>query len=95
MILDNPITFTPKPITKLDGSIKTFDPITIEKLNFLLIDNSKEKYVYAQIEYCPRPLVLWSNEDYDEIGDWTQDQAENRIKELLGNNASQSLEDLF
>lgn len=30
-----------------------------------------------------KPLVLWEGESYIEIGNWTDEDVENRIKELL------------
>jgi hypothetical protein len=38
-----------------------------------------------------KPLVLWSNEEYDNIGDYTQAQAEARALELLGPNIQEAL----
>lgn len=95
MILDSPITIIPPNITKQDGSTKTFDPIILDKLDITLVDNSIRKIVYAQIKPCPRPLILWEKQDYDNIGDYTQTQAEDRIKQLLGDNPKNILENLF
>ena len=68
----------------------------IESKNFLinkLTDIPEEKEVVAEIialndslEIIPtqfKTLVLWSGVDYDNIGDWTQEQAENKIIELI------------
>jgi hypothetical protein len=95
MNLSNPITITPPPITKADGTVKTFNPITLNELDVTIIDNSKRKSVVAQIRPVPRPLVLWEKEAYDAAGDYTQSQVESRVTELLGNDPKTVLEGLF
>jgi hypothetical protein len=95
MNLPNPITITPPPITKADGTVKTFNPITLNELDVTIIDNNKRKSVVAQIRPVPRPLTLWSGADYDAAGDYTQAQVEARITELLGNDPKTVLEGLF
>ena len=95
MNLTNPITITPPAITKADGTVKTFNPITLNELDITIIDNNKRKSVFAQIRPVPRPLVLWEKEAYDAAGDYTQAQVEARITELLGNDPKSVLEGLF
>lgn len=95
MILSSPITITPPAITKADGTVKTFNSITLNELDITIIDNAKRKSVVAQIRPVPRPLVLWTKEAYDVAGDYTQAQVESRILELLGNDPKTVLENLF
>lgn len=95
MILSNPITITPPAITKADGTVKTFNPITITELDVTIIDNAKRKSVVAQIRPVPRPLVLWEKAAYDAAGDYTQAQVEARVTELLGSDPKAVLEGLF
>lgn len=95
MNLPNPVTITPPPITKADGSVKTFNPITLTELDITIIDNAKRKSVVAQIRPIPRPLVLWQGNDYTTAGDYTQAQVEARVLELLGDNPKAVLEALF
>jgi hypothetical protein len=67
-------------------------PITIVKRSITvpanpavtITDSAKTKTVVARIEGTSLPLTLWSGDAYDQIGNWTQDQAEARINELLG-----------
>ena len=95
MILANPITITPPAITKADGTVKTFNPITLNELDITVIDNAKRKSVMAQIRPVPRPLVLWEKDAYDATGDYTQAQVEARVLELLGSDPKSVLEGLF
>ena len=95
MILTNLITITPPAITKADGTVKTFNPITLTELDVTIIDNNKRKSVMAQIRPVPRPLVLWEKEAYDAAGDYTQAMVEARVNELLGSEPAKVLEGLF
>lgn len=72
MELATPVTFT------VDGT-----ELTLTRLDPVLIDDSGRKLVLARLHPAVRPLLLWRGEEYDEIGDWTQAQAETRILELL------------
>ena len=95
MNLTTPITITPPAITKADGTVKTFNPITLTELDVTIIDNAKRKSVVAQIRPVPRPLVLWTGEAYDAAGNYTQAIVEARVTELLGNDPKAVLEGLF
>ena len=94
MKLQRSITVTPS-YKKADGLIYQSTPIILNELNFLLIDNANAKKVIVMISYIPLPLVLWEGVAYDEVGDYTQVQVENRIIELLGDDPSLVLNSLF
>ena len=95
MNLDSPITINPPNLIRPDGSIVSFPPVTIDKLDITIIDNFNRKQVLAQIKPCSLPLVLWENDQYESAGDYTQAQAEARVLELLGENPKAVLETLF
>lgn len=95
MNLANPVTIVPPAITKADGTVKTFNPITLTELDITIMDNSKRKSVLVQVRPCPRPLVLWEKEAYDLAGDYTQAMVEARVMELLGSDPKAALEGLF
>jgi hypothetical protein len=95
MNLTKPITITPPAITKADGTVKTFNPITLTELDLTIIDNAKRKSVVVQIRPVPRPLVLWTKEAYDSAGDYTQAMVEARVLEILGKDPKAVLEGLF
>lgn len=42
-----------------------------------------------------KPIILWSGNEYDTIGNWTQTQAEGRVLELLGPNLQDGLSNLL
>ena len=95
MNLPNPVTIQPPSITRSNGEVRVQKPITLTELDITIIDNSKRKSVVAQVRPCPYPLVLWTNEAYDAAGDYTQAMVENRVLELLGNDPSKVITDLF
>jgi len=95
MILNPPVTIQPPPHTTMSGQVITHQPITLSSLDITLIDSTRRRVCYARITPCPRPLVLWQGDDYDEAGDYTQAEAEERVLELLGPDIQAGLESLF
>jgi len=83
--------------------------IEINNLNLSIIDDTLMKSISCRLIpmhnlpngqsrplFLPlKPLTLWSGEEYDSIGDWTQAQAENRVLELLGNDIKTGLENQY
>ena len=79
----------------LNQSVIVVQPVTTHKFTIdLITDFPKDRTVIAQVypldEVSEEPiqgtvkfLTLWKDEDYDNIGNWTQEQAENKIIELL------------
>lgn len=94
MNLNNPIIVQPNPMRKSDGSFKTLKPISLDKLNFIILDDVNKKTCCVRIKPFPIPLVLWSGESYDAAGDYTQAQLESRLLEVLGQNPSEVLKTL-
>jgi hypothetical protein len=74
------ITFeTPKEIVIVPELKRTFEEITIEEV----VDNPSRKEVKAFTRELGI-LILWSQEEYDAIGQWTDTDVEARVSELLG-----------
>jgi hypothetical protein len=90
MLLNNPVVIN-FPIYGTNN-IKT---ITLTELDITLIDNVKNKTVRAKFSKFPKTLLLWEKASYDAAGDYTQIQAENRIKEILATDAKNILEQLL
>ena len=70
------------------------EELIFDNLSPVLIDDSARKLVLARLHPALRPLMLWRGDGYDEIGDWTQAQAEAKILELLGANQQEALQAL-
>lgn len=80
--------------------------IDIDGLSLLLTDDSFGKNVSCRLlltKTMPngksrpiplpiKPLTLWHGDEYDNVGDYTQTQAENKVLELLGSNIKEKLE---
>lgn len=94
MNLNNPIVVNANPMRKSDGSFKTLKPISLDKLNFIILDDINKKTCCVRIKPFPVPLVLWSGEDYDAAGDYTQAELESRLLEVLGDNPAEVLKNL-
>jgi len=95
MQLNNTITITPPPFTNNIGQIINPTPLVLDSLDLVFNDNVKTKTVYAIVIGVPNSILLWSGDQYDNIGDWTQVQAENRLMDLLGNDPASALRALF
>jgi hypothetical protein len=73
------ITFeTPKEIVIIQELKRTFEEITIEEV----VDNPSRKEVKAFARELGQ-LILWQNEEYDVIGQWTDADVVARVNELL------------
>jgi hypothetical protein len=94
MNLEQPITVQLDAIRQRDGKLKNFPSITLSSLDLTIIDDVSKKNCSVRIKPFPTPLVLWSGSDYDNIGDYTQTQVENKVSELLGNDPSVVLKTL-
>lgn len=95
MKLNETITINPPPYTDHTGKITHPNQIALNELGLIFMDNVKSKIIQVNIAGIPMPLILWSGNDYDAIGDWTQAQAESKITELLGDNPAVKLRSLF
>lgn len=73
------ITFeTPKEIVVVQELKRTFEELTIEEV----VDNPSRKEVKAFTRELGQ-LILWQNEEYDAIGQWTDADVVTRVNELL------------
>jgi predicted Fe-S protein YdhL (DUF1289 family) len=95
MQLNNTITITPPPFTNNLGQIIYPDPLVLNNLDLIFTDNAKAKTVFVTVIGIPAAITLWSTDEYDNIGDWTQAQAENKLVELLGDDPAAKLRSLF
>lgn len=72
------ITFeTPKEIVIVQEVKRTIEELTIEEV----VDNNSRKEVKAYTAELGI-VVLWSDDAYDAIGQWTDADVVNRVKEL-------------
>lgn len=84
MQLDNPTTI----------NLNSGDPLVLTDLDVVIFDHQSRKLVLAKVHPAAKFLPLWRGSEYDNAGDYTQAQVEDRIKELLGPNL-ETLPNLF
>ena len=75
-----PATTIPLAEPKVITPAVVISALTVDRI----VDLPEKRIIRAFIRELPQPLVLWSGDAYDAIGDWTQVQANARILELLG-----------
>ena len=91
MRLQNPVYIKFPSSSTSEG----FRELKITTLDYTIRDNSKSRHCYVSITMFPKALVLWSGDDYTQIGDYTQSQVEAKIIELLGNDPASVLKTLL
>lgn len=95
MKLPYTVTILPPPHSDPSGKVTHPEPIVLDTLNITYMDNPTNKIVSARIDRIPQLLTLYTNTDYDAVGDWTQAQVEAKVLELLGSDIAASLRALF
>jgi pyridoxal/pyridoxine/pyridoxamine kinase len=80
------INFDSKAVT-IKAAIPAVAAVTtnISEVEVLSVQDNCEDTVVAfvKIDDKPKRIILWQGADYQAIGDWTQEQANERIIELL------------
>jgi hypothetical protein len=69
--------------------------ISVSELPLVIIDVSKTRVCKAQAAPFYKTVNLWTGGDYDAIGDYTQEQAEARYLEVLGDDPAAELAKLY
>lgn len=92
---DPPIVITPPPYSDQSGKITQPADIVLSELKVTYMDTPHNKVVQARIEGIPNIITLITGETYEQIGDWTQQQIEDGLKQLLGAEPAKYLRSLF
>lgn len=94
--LDKQITIQPPPYSDNSGKIINPQPVNLDNLEFIFTDNPAFKTISARTQQLPQiTIIIWNNQEYDKIGDWTKNQAETKIKSLMGNDPATYLRSLY
>ena len=94
--LNSPITLNPPPYTdNSTNKVVTPDPIVLNELKISYTDTPHEKSVVARIENTPAHIYLFTGDQYDVMGDWTQAQVEAALKVKLGDDIQASLQAMY
>ena len=70
----------PKEIVVVREQKKSYTTLTIQRI----VDMIQIKKVVVFTEEISEPIVLWEDESYDSLGDWTKDMVSNRLNEMYG-----------
>jgi hypothetical protein len=92
---DPPIVVTPPPYSSNNGQVIQPPDIIISELKVSYIDTPHDQIIQARIENIPNIINLIAGETYVQIGDWTQQQIEDGLRLLLGDNPAAYLKSLF
>jgi hypothetical protein len=92
--LETPITITPPPFTNENNQVVRPGSMTFDTLNISYVDTPSNKNLVAYINGLPGSFTLFSGQQYDIIGDWTQEQADRALRSQLGNTAEEITETL-
>ena len=68
-----------KTITLVPAQTKNFTSLTIDRV----VDLQSEKKVFAIITELYEPVDLWVGASYDAIGQWTDTDVANRIRQIF------------
>jgi|LauGreDrversion2_6_1035139.scaffolds.fasta_scaffold77526_1 hypothetical protein len=82
--LQSPVILFPPAFTNEKNQIVNPNPIILSHLDVSYVDTPMKKNVSAHINGLPGSFSLFSGSEYDSIGDWTQEQAETRLRSHIG-----------
>lgn len=95
MKLNEPITLIPPSYSDPQGNVITPNPIVLTELDPTYHINPKQKIVYVTIPNIPSSISLATPNDFDEISMLTPLALENTLKQKMGDNILEFLQNLF
>ena len=96
MKLDKPIKIQQYPFTDNNGKLITPAAVELPELNITFFEQPKFKVVGANIQGVPKPIILYSAEQYDALGDQRSISGLNKkLKELMGEDPQTYLQSLI
>lgn len=93
--LVSPITVNIPSIKKTDGTTKDFPPVVLNEIDYIVSYDNARKVASVIIKGVNRNMIIWSGEDYDKAGQFTDKDVDARVSELLGKNQAEAIERLF
>lgn len=96
MKLDKTITlYRPKYTDQNTKQVVSPDPLVLDTLEMIYIDNPIEKQYYVSIKNFPQSTMLFMGDDYTSIKDITKDRANERLRELSRGDMQSYLQNQF
>lgn len=88
--LSSPITVDPPNM----GILK-LKKVTLDSIDYTVTYDNTRRRAIAIIKKIGLPLVLWEGDDYDSVGQFTDEDVENRVEELIGPNYAQGIKLMY
>ena len=95
MKLEHPITLRPSKFTDANKQIVSPDPITLDELSVIYVDNPTFAQYYITIQHIPHPIMLFEKDEYISNPDITKAQAQNKFLELTNYDVETFLQKQF
>lgn len=95
MNLPQPVQITMSAYVDHNGKSIPSRTFTISQVFPLIIDDHMGKTCRVMLRPGIKPMIVWQGEDYDNAGDYTQQQLEDRILEILGDDAQEKIQALY
>lgn len=95
IVFDPPLVISPPPHSDGSGRVITPPDLVIKELRVSYIDTPYLKTIQARIENIPAPITMVTGQTYDQLGDWTQEQIEDGLRQLMGSDPAKYLRSLF
>lgn len=95
IVFDPPLVISPPPHSDGSGKVITPPDLIIKELRVSYTDTPYMKTIQARVENIPSPITIAVGSAYDQLGDWTQDQIEDGLKNLMGPDPAKYLRSLF
>lgn len=94
MQLPTPVQIPAQQFTTPGGNVVNLPAITLSQLRMQISDDVQYKLCNVFFRDLRGGMTLWSGEEYDAAGDYTQADIENRILELLGSDPAAKLAEI-
>lgn len=95
MKLDNPITLRPPKFTDKNNQLVSPEPIVLDKLEIIYIDNPQDREYYITINHVPAQIMLFRGEDYNNVPDITKEMANAKLLAVSEGNLEQFLQKAY
>lgn len=69
--------------------------IVLSELETIFHDDEKNRVVFATINQIPGFVVLWKDDSYTNKGDWTKEEAKQKLLEIFGDDLASKLRGMF
>lgn len=95
MNLPQPVQITMSAYIDHNGKSISSRTFILSEVFPLIIDDHSNKICRVMLRPGIKPMIIWQGENYDEAGDYTQQQVEERILEILNTDTQEKIQALY